>query len=154
MRYEDATTTAEAAAVPEARKLARVMAVVAFLALALALTPAAAMAGYARHTSHVRGHHRNVRRHHKRSRRHAHGIARLRPCDLYAKAGTPCVAAFSSTRALFAGYEGPLYEVKRASDGATLNVGVLTRGGYANAGAQNAFCAGTSCVVEKIRYAN
>ncbi len=73
-----------------------------------------------------------------------------RPCDLYAKAGTPCVAAFSSTRALFAGYAGPLYEVKRASDGTTLNIGVLARGGYANAAAQDAFCAGTSCVVEKI----
>ena len=32
-----------------------------------------------------------------------------RPCDIYATAGTPCVAAFSSTRALFAGYDGPLY---------------------------------------------
>jgi hypothetical protein len=60
------------------------------------------------------------------------------------------VAAFSSTRALFAGYAGPLYELKRASDGATMNIAVLTRGGYANAAAQNAFCARTSCVVAKI----
>jgi hypothetical protein len=60
------------------------------------------------------------------------------------------VVAFSSTRALLADYAGPLYEVKRVSDGATLNIGVLTRGGYANAGAQNSFCAATSCVVEKI----
>ena len=60
------------------------------------------------------------------------------------------MAAFSSTRALFADYAGPLYEVRRASDGATLNVGVLTRGGYADAAAQDAFCAGTTCVVAEI----
>lgn len=73
-----------------------------------------------------------------------------RPCDIYVKAGTPCVAAFSSTRALFADYAGPLYEVKRTSDGTTLNIGVSSRGGYANARAQNAFCSGTSCVVDQI----
>jgi len=31
------------------------------------------------------------------------------PCDIYASAGTPCVAAHSTTRALFASYNGPLY---------------------------------------------
>ncbi len=72
------------------------------------------------------------------------------PCDIYAAAGTPCVAAFSSTRALFASYDGPLYEVKRASDGATMKVGLLSRGGYANARVQDRFCADTSCVVPKI----
>ena len=30
------------------------------------------------------------------------------PCDIYAAAGTPCVAAHSTTRALFAAYNGPL----------------------------------------------
>jgi hypothetical protein len=30
------------------------------------------------------------------------------PCDIYAKGGTPCVAAHSMTRALFASYAGPL----------------------------------------------
>jgi hypothetical protein len=60
------------------------------------------------------------------------------------------VAAFSSTRALFARYRGPLYEVKRASDGRTLDIGPLARGGYANVGPQDAFCARTRCVVAKI----
>ena len=83
-------------------------------------------------------------------RRASRGRSSQRPCDIYARAGTPCVAAFSSTRALFGDYAGPLYEVERASDGATLNIGVLRRGGYANAAAQDAFCARTSCVVEKI----
>jgi hypothetical protein len=47
------------------------------------------------------------------------------PCDIYAAAGTPCVAAHSTTRALYAAYNGPLYQVKRASDGATTNIGTL-----------------------------
>ncbi|WP_348786977.1 arabinofuranosidase catalytic domain-containing protein [Leifsonia sp. NPDC080035] len=69
------------------------------------------------------------------------------PCDIYASAGTPCVAAYSPARALYASYNGPLYQVKRASDGATRNIGVLGAGGYADAAAQDAFCAGTSCVI-------
>ncbi|BEP15677.1 hypothetical protein acdb102_39880 [Acidothermaceae bacterium B102] len=72
------------------------------------------------------------------------------PCDIYANAGTPCVAAHSTTRALFAAYNGPLYQVKRASDGATTNIGLLTAGGYANAGTQDAFCNGTTCQISKI----
>src|ERR1700730_5920576 len=61
------------------------------------------------------------------------------PCDIYAAAGTPCVAAHSTTRALFGAYSGNLYQVKRASDGATTNIGTLTAGGYANAATQDAF---------------
>ena len=34
------------------------------------------------------------------------------PCDIYGKAGTPCVAAHSMTRALYGAYRGPLYSVK------------------------------------------
>jgi hypothetical protein len=66
------------------------------------------------------------------------------PCDLYAAAGTPCVAAHSTTRALYASYDGPLYRVKRQSDGAVKDVG-LVDGGYADAAAQDAFCADTVC---------
>ena len=47
------------------------------------------------------------------------------PCDIYAAAGTPCVAAHSSTRALYASYNGPLYQVMRQSDGKTLDIGVV-----------------------------
>ncbi|HWC78806.1 MAG TPA: arabinofuranosidase catalytic domain-containing protein [Pseudonocardiaceae bacterium] len=72
------------------------------------------------------------------------------PCDLYAAGGTPCVAAHSTTRALFSAYNGPLYQVKRASDGATTDVGVLSAGGYANAGTQDAFCNGTTCQITKV----
>src|SRR5690348_10712498 len=73
-----------------------------------------------------------------------------RPCDIYAAAGTPCSAAYSSTRALFASYDGALYQVRRGSDGAVEDIGVTAPGGYADARAQDSFCAGTSCVVDKI----
>ena len=36
------------------------------------------------------------------------------PCDIYASAGTPCVAAHSTVRALFGAYNGRLYQVRRA----------------------------------------
>jgi len=69
------------------------------------------------------------------------------PCDIYASGGTPCVAAHSSVRALFSAYNGNLYQVRRASDNTTLNIGVLSAGGYANAAAQDSFCSGTTCVI-------
>ena len=72
------------------------------------------------------------------------------PCDIYAAGGTPCVAAHSTTRALYAAYNGSLYQVRRASDNTTLNIGVLSAGGYANAAAQDSFCAGTTCVITEI----
>ena len=72
------------------------------------------------------------------------------PCDIYAAAGDPCVAAHSSTRALYASYNGPLYQVLRQSDGKTLDIGVVQPsatdgGGYADAAAQDKFCANTYC---------
>ena len=69
------------------------------------------------------------------------------PCDIYAANGTACVAAHSTTRALFGAYNGSLYQVQRASDGAKRDIGLLTAGGYADAVAQDAFCAGTSCII-------
>jgi hypothetical protein len=72
------------------------------------------------------------------------------PCDIYGNAGTPCVAAHSTTRALFGTYSGPLYQVRRASDNATTNISPLSAGGVANAAAQDSFCAGTTCVITEI----
>ena len=71
-----------------------------------------------------------------------------RPCDLYAST-TPCVAAFSTTRALYSAYTGPLYQVTRQSDKAHTNIGLLPDG-YANAAAQDTFCADTSCTITKL----
>src|SRR5689334_3257189 len=72
------------------------------------------------------------------------------PCDIYGAAGTSCVAAHSTVRALFAAYSGPLYQLTRASDHATHDVGVLSAGGYANAADHDAFCNGTTCAITKI----
>src|SRR6266496_5366930 len=69
------------------------------------------------------------------------------PCDIYASGGTPCVAAHSTVRALFGAYSGRLYQVRRASDSATTDIGTLTAGGFANAAAQDSFCAGTTCTI-------
>ena len=70
--------------------------------------------------------------------------AKTAPCDIYRKGGTPCVTAHSTTRVLDSRYRGPLYQVQRDSDGATLDIRA-TRDGYADAAAQDAFCAGTVC---------
>jgi len=75
------------------------------------------------------------------------------PCDIYAAATptTPCVAAFSTVRVLFATYTGSLYQVTRASDNTTTNIGSLGDGsGYANAAAQDAFCLNTTCTITEI----
>ncbi|MET8763442.1 arabinofuranosidase catalytic domain-containing protein [Lentzea sp. NPDC004782] len=72
------------------------------------------------------------------------------PCDIYASGGTPCVAAHSTTRALYGSYSGNLYQVRRSSDNATKNIPVLAAGGTADGAAQDAFCAGTSCVITVI----
>ena len=80
------------------------------------------------------------------------------PCDLYAAGGTPCVAAHSTTRALYAAYNGPLYQVMRLSDHGTRNIGVVQpralpapdAGGYADAAAQDSFCANTTCLITEV----
>jgi non-reducing end alpha-L-arabinofuranosidase len=86
----------------------------------------------------------------------AHNVPVARPqgsCDIYTAAGDTCAAAYSTTRALYASYNGPLYQVLRQSDGKTLDIGVVQpaavpvpdEGGYAEAAAQDAFCANTYC---------
>ena len=89
------------------------------------------------------------------------GVPPQRPqgsCDIYASAGSPCVAAHSTTRALYAAYNGPLYQVLRQSDGKTLDIPVVQSaaspipdpGGYADAAAQDRFCTGTYCWISII----
>jgi non-reducing end alpha-L-arabinofuranosidase len=80
------------------------------------------------------------------------------PCDIYAAAGDACVAAHSTTRALYASYTGPLYQVLRQSDGKTLDIGIVEpvgspvpdAGGYADASAQDKFCVNTYCWITTI----
>jgi len=71
-----------------------------------------------------------------------------RPCDLYA-AKTPCVAAMSTTRALYSGYKGPLYQVTRAVDRKTMDIGLLPDG-VAKAAEQDVFCVKSACTITKI----
>ena len=81
----------------------------------------------------------------------ASGIASASgPCDIYQAAGTPCVAAHSTTRALYASYSGNLYQVRRASDKTTQNIGLLATGGVAKSATQDAFCSGTTCTISEI----
>jgi len=77
------------------------------------------------------------------------------PCDIYAAAGCPCVAAHSTTRALYVSYNGPLYQVMRQSDGKTLDIGIVRPskddpGGYADAAKQDAFLMNTIGWITKI----
>ena len=58
------------------------------------------------------------------------------PCDIYLAHGTPCVAAHSVVRSLFASFDGPLYQIVRTADKKSINISTLAAGGYANAAAQ------------------
>jgi non-reducing end alpha-L-arabinofuranosidase len=68
------------------------------------------------------------------------------PCDILAAAGTPCIAAHSLARRMLAAYTGSLFQVTRASDKTTFNVGTLSTG-LINAAAVNSFCSGTTCTI-------
>lgn len=75
------------------------------------------------------------------------------PCDVYEAGGTPCVAAYSTVRRIYSGYDGPLYQVRSGSNpmntgsgGETHDIGA-TADGFGDAAAQDAVCAGTTCTV-------
>jgi hypothetical protein len=51
------------------------------------------------------------------------------------------------TRALYAAYSGKLFQVRRASDGKTQDIGVTAAGGSVDMAALNTFCSGTTCSV-------
>ena len=71
------------------------------------------------------------------------------PCDIYALDGGPCVAAHSTVRALYASYNGPLYQVKKA-DGSTKDITPITPGGFANSADQDTFCDINACTISII----
>jgi len=50
-------------------------------------------------------------------------------------------------RALYGNYSGNLYQVSRASDHTTKDIGLLSTGGFANSATQDSFCSGTTCVI-------
>ena len=59
-------------------------------------------------------------------------------------------AAHSTVRALYAKYDGPLYNVTRSSDGASSLIGVLSPGGFANKSAHDSFCSKLDCVISNV----
>ena len=69
------------------------------------------------------------------------------PCDIYGAKGTPCVAAHSTVREMYADYSGPLYQVKKLSDNSTKDIAVLQKGGFADSKAQDSFCGAATCVI-------
>ncbi len=66
------------------------------------------------------------------------------PCDIYQAAGTPCAAAHSTVRALYAAYNGPLYQVRKGSS--TKDIPVLADG-YVDISVQDSFCSGGTCTI-------
>jgi hypothetical protein len=50
-------------------------------------------------------------------------------------------------RALYGNYSGNLYQVTRASDHTTKDIGLLSTGGFANSAVQDSFCSGTTCTI-------
>jgi len=73
------------------------------------------------------------------------------PCDIYAAGGTPCVAAHSTVRALYANYNGPLYQVRRMPDTANkIDIYPMTPGGIANSGVQDSFLGSKAGTISKI----
>ena len=72
------------------------------------------------------------------------------PCDIYAAGGTPCEAAYSTTRALYTSYDGPLYQIQRSSDSSYLNISPQATGGLVNAAPQTSFCANTTCTITEL----
>lgn len=68
------------------------------------------------------------------------------PCDIFKSAGTPCVAAHSTVRALFGAYSGKLYQVRR-TDNTTKEIAALSPGGFADGPSQDTFCSGSTCVI-------
>ena len=78
------------------------------------------------------------------------------PCDVLQGAGLPCVSAHSTVRVVVSGYSGPLYQVCKGNatagpsscQGEPQDIGAVD--GYADAAAQDTFCAGGSCKITKL----
>eukprot|EP00931_Biecheleriopsis_adriatica_P108636 TRINITY_DN82976_c0_g1_i1.p1 TRINITY_DN82976_c0_g1~~TRINITY_DN82976_c0_g1_i1.p1 ORF type:complete len:348 (-),score=61.23 TRINITY_DN82976_c0_g1_i1:220-1263(-) len=79
----------------------------------------------------------------------ASAVASAGPCDIYAEAGVPCIAAHSMVRALYSSYSGPLYAVRRSEDNTTRLISVKADG-LADAQLQEVFCEASYCSVDRI----
>jgi hypothetical protein len=78
------------------------------------------------------------------------GTGKEGPCDIYQAANTPCVAAHSTVRALYAAYTGSLYQLRKKSDSSTKDVPVGADG-YVDIATHDSFCpSGTACTISII----
>lgn len=68
------------------------------------------------------------------------------PCEVLEGAGLDCVSAHSSVRVIVPGYTGPLYQLKRASDNATMDIGTVD--GFADVAKHDEFCPDGACKME------
>ena len=81
----------------------------------------------------------------------AAGLAGQGVCDIFAQGGTPCVAAHSLTRSLYADFDGALYRVLNQATGKRKDVTTKGPGGVADTAGTEAFCGEAgSCIVDKI----
>lgn len=74
----------------------------------------------------------------------------VRSCDILARYHTPCMAAYSTTRALYGKYKGPLYRIKRTSDNKARTIYPVKAGGTAYTKPQSTFCRRTTCHITVI----
>jgi hypothetical protein len=74
------------------------------------------------------------------------------PCDIYAIGGTPCVAAYSTTRLLLSTYAGPLYQVRKSSDQSTKDIYPNPKSslGIANGATQDSFLGTGAGTISKL----
>jgi non-reducing end alpha-L-arabinofuranosidase len=72
------------------------------------------------------------------------------PGDIASLAGTPLVAAHSVTRAMFAAYNGKLFQARRPTDSKTQDINTVGMGGFVDLTALNTFCSGTTCTVMRL----
>ena len=78
------------------------------------------------------------------------------PCDIYAAASTPCVAAYSTIRRLSSTYSGPLYQIRKGgsslgSGGTTMDIGTFADG-FADGTAQDTACGTSGACTVSILY--
>ena len=74
-------------------------------------------------------------------------------CDVLNTAGTPCGAAYSLTRRMFAAYTGNLFQLSCAScSPTTMNIGTSSTTGQVNVAAATSYCstAPSSCYISQI----
>lgn len=83
------------------------------------------------------------------------GTAFQGPCDIYAASGTPCAAAYSTTRLMSSTYTGPLYQIRiggsyNGTGGTLKDIGPIAGGVFADGPAQDTLCGGSACTISKL----